>query len=58
MEGGLPQRAFLAAFIACARPRSHSGRGRIFLILELNEPHNGLFKIPRGAMEQAIEALR
>jgi hypothetical protein len=29
----------------------------IFLILELNEPYNGLFKIPRSAMQQAIEAL-
>jgi hypothetical protein len=29
----------------------------IFLILELNEPYSGLFKVPRGAMQQAIEAL-
>jgi hypothetical protein len=30
----------------------------IFLILELNEPYRGLFKIPSTAMEQTIEALR
>ena len=30
----------------------------IFLILELNEPYSGLFRVPRGAMQQAIEALR
>jgi hypothetical protein len=29
----------------------------IFLILELNEPYSGLFKVPRGAMQQAFEAL-
>jgi hypothetical protein len=29
----------------------------IFLILELNEPYSGLFKVPRAAMHQAIEAL-
>jgi hypothetical protein len=29
----------------------------IFLILELNEPYSGLFKVPRGAMQQAMEAL-
>ena len=29
----------------------------IFLILELNEPYSGLFKVPRAAMQQAIEAL-
>jgi hypothetical protein len=30
----------------------------IFLILELNEPFSGLFKIPSAAIEQTIEALR
>jgi hypothetical protein len=30
----------------------------IFLILELNAPYSGLFKIPSGAIEQTIEALR
>jgi hypothetical protein len=30
----------------------------IFLILELNEPYSGLFRVPSGAMEQTIEALR
>jgi hypothetical protein len=29
----------------------------IFLILELNQLYSGLFKVPRGAMQQAIEAL-
>jgi hypothetical protein len=29
----------------------------IFLILELNEPYSGLFKVPRAAMQRAIEAL-
>ena len=29
----------------------------IFLILELNEPYSGMFKVPRAAMQQAIEAL-
>jgi hypothetical protein len=29
----------------------------IFLILELNDPYSALFKVPRGAMQQAIEAL-
>jgi hypothetical protein len=29
-----------------------------FLILELDEPYNGLFKIPSTAIEQTIEALR
>jgi hypothetical protein len=30
----------------------------IFLILELNAPYSGLFKIPSGAIEQTTEALR
>jgi hypothetical protein len=30
----------------------------IFLILELNQPYSGLFKIPSAAIEQTIEALR
>ena len=30
----------------------------IFLILELNQPYSGLFKIPSSAMEQTIAALR
>ena len=30
----------------------------IFLILELNQPYSGLFKIPSSAMEQTIDALR
>jgi cytochrome bd-type quinol oxidase subunit 2 len=30
----------------------------IFLILELNEPYSGLFRIPSGPIEQTMEALR
>jgi hypothetical protein len=29
----------------------------VFLILELNQPYNGLFRIPSGSIDQAIEAL-
>jgi hypothetical protein len=41
---------------ACPRIFRHWQRN--FLILELNEPYSGLFKVPRAAMQQAIEALR
>jgi Protein of unknown function (DUF4239) len=47
-----------ATTIAALALGSFAVGSAIFLILELNEPYSGLFKIPEGAISQTIEALR
>jgi hypothetical protein len=47
-----------ATTIAALALGSFAVGSAIFLILSLNAPYSGLFKIPEGAIEQTIEALR
>ena len=53
---GIPSRMNITTLTALALGSFAIGSA-IFLILELNEPYSGLFKVPRGEMQQAIEAL-